>query len=544
MNFIERESKQKLRGGYYTPLDLAIFLVRWVKEINPKSILEPSCGDGSFFNAMAKVGGFHVTMVNGFEIDEKEARKAQIKAHQASLKVKVETRDFLQWALNHINGGETYFDAVIGNPPFIRYQYLPEIFQKRTEEIFIALNLSFTKHTNAWVPFILASLSLLKPAGRLAMVVPAEIIHVIYAQSLRAYLGKECRRIVIIDPQEIWFSETLQGSVLLLAEKRHKPTDEFEGIGIYPVKQREFLKLKPSTVFLAPTAINGKTIEGKWTHALLNAETRNLIDELTEHQYVYRFKDLAEVDVGIVTGANNYFLVPDEIVKKFNLSRWAYPMFGRSVHCPGIIYDKRQHQMNIKNGKPTNFIWFQKEVNTKEPTAKAYIHYGERQGLHTRYKCRVRNPWYSVPSIYATEIGMLKRAHDIPRLILNKIGAFTTDTAYRIRSRIPAKILVGNFINSLTALSAELEGRHYGGGVLELVPSEIEQLSIPVPSGININLDELDNFIRTLPSSYILEKQDRKILKALGVSRAKQELLLSSWQKLHDRRQRISIEAS
>ena len=62
---------------------------------------------------------------------------------------------------------------------------------------------------------------------------------------------------------------------------------------------------------------------------------------------------------------------------------------------------------------------------------------------------------------------MLKRAHDTPRLILNRIGAYTTDTAYRIRTRdVSAEKLVGCFINPLTALSAELEGRHYGGGVL------------------------------------------------------------------------------
>ncbi len=40
------------------------------------------------------------------------------------------------------------------------------------------------------------------------------------------------------------------------------------------------------------------------------------------------------------------------------------------------------------------------------------------------------------------------------------------------------------FLNGLTALTAELEGRHYGGGVLELVPSEIEKLLVPVPSKI------------------------------------------------------------
>ena len=72
---------------------------------------------------------------------------------------------------------------------------------------------------------------------------------------------------------------------------------------------------------------------------------------------------------------------------------------------------------------------------------------------------------------------MLKRSHDTPRLILNRVGAYTTDTAYRIRTRdIAGERLVGCFLNPMTALSAELEGRHYGGGVLELIPSEIERL--------------------------------------------------------------------
>src|SRR5207247_2638545 len=118
-----------------------------------------------------------------------------------------------------------------------------------------------------------------------------------------------------------------------------------------------------------------------------------------------------------------------------------------------------------RNGNPTNFIWFPNQAVVNDPAAKAYIRLGEQQNLHTRFKCRVRSPWFSVPSVYATEVGMLKRAHHTPRLILNKAGAYTTDTAYRIRSqKTTAERLVTCFFNPLTALSAELEGRHYGGG--------------------------------------------------------------------------------
>lgn len=64
--------------------------------------------------------------------------------------------------------------------------------------------------------------------------------------------------------------------------------------------------------------------------------------------------------------------------------------------------------------------------------------------------------------------------------------------------------LVLAFVNSLTSLTAEMEGRHYGGGVLELVPSEIERLLIPVITASRAELVEADRRFRAtcwLPSS-------------------------------------------
>jgi adenine-specific DNA methylase len=542
MNFIKNESSQKLRGGYYTPPDLAFFIARWVKEIRPKRILEPSCGDGVFFDALARVDGFQKAKVIGFELEAEEAAKAQARADDVGLTATtVYDEDFLQWAINHLDDAGARFDAVVGNPPFVRYQYLPETFQTRTERIFKELDLPFTRHTNAWVPFILASMALLRFGGRLAMVIPAEIIHITHAQSLRSYLGRECRRLVIIDPEELWFSDTLQGAVILLAEKKHSEAEQGEGLGMYPVKGREFLHLNPATVFNAPQSTNGKTIQGKWTCALLNLETRSLFDELAEYDAVHRFKDIAQVDVGIVTGANKFFLVADDVVHRYQLDKWAHPMFGRSAHCPGIIYDERQHAANATNGNPTNFLWFRENEGEIDAAARAYIKLGEEQELHIRYKCRVRSPWYTVPSVYSTEIGMLKRSQDTPRLILNRIGAFTTDTAYRIRTRaVGAEKLIGCFLNPLTALSVELEGRYYGGGVLELIPSEIERLLVPLPVNIDIDLDALDRDIRNLATWQVLSGQGKTVLGGLGLSPVRQECLLEGWRKLRDRRHRVS----
>jgi len=542
MNFMENESDQKLRGGYYTPLDLAAYITRWVIEKKPSSLLEPSCGDGVFIQALSEVGFSPEVTFTGFELLEEEFVKALDRCKSVpKLNSTINNQDFLGWAIQRMEKGKPIFDGVVGNPPFIRYQYLPEDAQHKAETIFRMLNLPFTKHTNAWVPFILASISLLQPGGRLGMILPSEIIHVMHAQSLRTYLGNTCSRLLIIDPEEIWFDGTLQGAVILFAEKKQAIADHSDGLGILKVRGREFLNINPEDTFNNTAKINGKTVIGKWTRALLTESERDLLDNLVERPDVRRFDQIAKVDVGIVTGANKFFLVTDETVEQFGLHQFSHPMFGRSEHCPGIIYDEKQHQDNAIKGNPTNFIWLKDIETIFSKKVLQYIELGETQKLHTRYKCRIRKPWYTVPSVYATKIGMLKRAHDTPRLIYNRLGAYTTDTAYRISTTDEKpENLIYSFLNALTALSAELEGRHYGGGVLELVPSEIEKLLIPTSPMIKPDMSKLDELVRKSKVEAVLDHQNEKVLGILGLPKSDQDQLLSAWLRLKNRRQRIS----
>ncbi len=541
MNFKVNETAQKLRGGYYTPFDLAYYLSKWVAELNPQNILEPSCGDGVFIDALS-LAMTNNAAITAVELESKEAKKVLDKVNSfKNLAVNVKCTDFLEWYLEGDKNNKC-FDAVVGNPPFIRYQYLNKKDQGFSENIFKIHNLPFTKHTNAWVPFVIASLDLLKPGGRIAMVLPAEILHVLHAQSLRYYLGQHCKRIIIIDPEEIWFDGTLQGAVLFLAEKKHDVNEYTTGLGIIPTLGKSFLNSSPSDYFDKTNFINGKTVEGKWTRALLTKQELDVFDGISSDANVHRFSDVAQVDVGLVTGANKFFLVNDEIIKKYNLAKWSHPMFGRSQHCPGILYDKKQHQENSENGLPSNFLWFDVNDASELPAhVLEYIRLGEEENLPNRYKCRIRKPWYKVPSVYSTSIGLLKRAHDMPRLIYNEIQAYTTDTAYRIKTKnVDAKKFVYCFINSFTALSSELEGRHYGGGVLELVPSEIERLYIPIPSKTRVAMKSLDEMIRNTPANEVLSHQDGKVLSDIGISKNEITCMQNAWDRLRQRRQRSS----
>ena len=541
MNFIASETPQKLRGGYYTDPDIAAFLVHWVREIEPRRLLEPACGDGAFLEAFIKLGA-RPEAVTACELNPEEAAKAKRKGRALGGMLDLVEGDFLEWALSR-GDFEPAFDAVVGNPPFIRYQYLDPVMQERAERVFQRFGLAFTKHANAWVPFVIASLAMLRPHGRLAMVIPSELLHVLHARSLRDFLVQQCSRVLVIDPEEIWFHDTLQGVVLLLAEKRAPCDTGRARVAITPVRGQNALR-KPAREYVGQADfISSSVLNDKWMVGLLSKSERSLWESLRCRDGISALGDVASVDVGIVTGANKFFLVSDDTVHTFELEQWAHPMFGRSEHVRGVIYSRSDHAENRRQGLPANFLWFPADATDKwSARALRDIVAGEAQMLHRRFKCRIRSPWYRVPSVFAAPVGMLKRCHHFPRMILNTAKAFTTDTAYRIVPKgLCAADLVWSFVNSMTALSAELEGRHYGGGVLELVPSEVEKMLVPLGGARPGALAELDRAVRdgTAPE-HLLTAQDELLLRPLGIGKQDSQMLLNAWMRLRGRRHRVS----
>ena len=540
MKFKADQTDQKLRGGYYTPQDIADYVARWVLEPNPSSVLEPSCGDGVFISALHHNDCEKTIKLHGFELFDSEVKKTKTKCKKYDFKnADIVEGDFLSWASDAVADQKEIFDGVVGNPPFIRYQFLEKNFQVNAEKIFSSLGLKFTKHTNAWVPFVLASISMLKPGGRLGMVIPSEIIHVMHAQSLRDYLTNSCSKVVIIDPQEIWFEDTLQGAVIIFAEKKLNKDKTSKGVAIKHVKGLDFLEKSAEAAFSSAKAVGVGSLSGKWTKVALEDNERNLLEKIIRKRKVFSFDEIASVEVGIVTGANSFFLVDDDTVDKYGLKKYVSPMFGKSLHCKGVIYDEGQHKENKRNGLPTNFLYLDKEYAKLPANVQKYIDYGEEQNLHSRYKCRIRNPWYKVPSVFSRNLGMLKRSHDTPRLIHNELEAYTTDTAYRVTTKnIDPEYLSYLFLNPLTAVFAELEGRYYGGGVLELVPSEIRKLYVPVPDSLEYDLRDLDSQVRNYSMDSVLRLQGTKILGAIGLTKKEIEMVYIMWEKLKNRRQR------
>ena len=529
MQLIEDASAQKLRGAYYTPPAIASFILHWgINGSTDADILEPSCGDGVFLEQMARENMLfhHATAV---EYEAAEAEKARaIGLHDSE----VINADFHRFCLDT----EQRFNLVVGNPPFIRYQYYDEGQQELAGEIFKKAGLKRSKLTNAWVTFVVGCSLLLKETGKMGFVIPSELLQVTYAQQLRKYLATSFNKINIISFENLVFEEIQQEVVLLLCERTGTGEHLIEHI---EVKDAEALQqLDPHRLKLPTKQIDFHA--DKWTYYFLDKEELDFLNKVRGDD-MPKIGTYADVEVGITTGSNGYFTVPQGVVDMYQLHEYARPMVGRSVQVNSLCFTKADWQQNLANGAKANLLVFTPgaKENGNEGT-KAYIENGEQQGINKGYKTSIRDDWYVIPSIKLSDALFLRRNNLYPKFVLNDAKAYTTDTMHRvfIKEGVNRKAFVVSYYNSLSFAFAEILGRNFGGGVLELMPSEVEGVYLPYREENAKLFEKVDQMVREKKTAdEILDFTDKELLqKRMGFSETETKMARSIWYKLMGRR--------
>lgn len=529
MQLFENATEQKLRGGYYTPPQIASFLLQWgMSGLLHPDVLEPSCGDGVFIEQMQNLN-MDFTSFLGVELDADEADKAStIDLHDTEIL----NRDFHEFCLTT----NKRFDLVIGNPPFIRYQYYDEALQSLATKIFQKAHLRYSKLTNAWVTFIIGSSLLLKNRGKIAFVVPADILQVSYAKQLRNYLIKTFNQVNIISFEQLVFDDIQQEVVLLLCDKNGSNNHSIDHIDITDISSLQSL-LDGGLNF------NAKSVNkdsDKWSYYFLTEEEISFIENLSTKNNSH-IGDYASVEVGITTGANQYFTVPKSIVDFYELDDFAKPMVGRSVQVSSLDFTTKDWLKNVNKGSRAHLLVFKsKESIANHAGAKEYIASGEADGVDKGYKTSIRDDWFVIPSIKLSDALFLRRNHLFPRLVLNTAQAYTTDTMHRVffKPSTNHKAFVASYYNSFSFAHAEIVGRNFGGGVLELMPSEVESIFLPYNEDNASIFDEIDAMLRKGESiDKILDFTDQKILiEKYGYSIEEVRLGRNIWKRLSSRR--------
>jgi adenine-specific DNA-methyltransferase len=537
MRLKKDNTAQKLRGAYYTPLRLANAMMGLFDAENVKRVLEPSCGDGVFLDSLAVSGVLcRADAVTAIEIEKDESAKAY-ERFASNPNVNILCEDFFEFYKRSYQSKR--YDLIIGNPPYIRYQYLTEKQREMQSIILTTHGMKANKLINSWVCFLVACVQMLSDNGRIAFVIPAEILQVAYAEDLRLFLSNQLARITLITFEQLVFPEIEQEVVVFIGEKGGIE----KGIRIIEMTDLDGFK----TLDLESNGYQAlQHVREKWTKYFTSADETALIQRLRKDKRFMRFKDLGVINVGITTGNNDYFSVTREVVEQYELDSVTLPLIGRSSHAHGIHFTFDDWKTNVANGRKAMLVSFPDIPFDEYPQRhKEYIDLGEQANQNKGYKCGIRDRWYIVPSVWVPDAFFLRRNNLYPKFVLNHCGAVSTDTMHRMKfnNGVVAENILLSYYNSVSFAFSEICGRSYGGGVLEILPGEMGNILVPITNGIDVTLRDdllrqIDGIIRGGDDvELVLNLVDRKLLiETLGIDAETCLQCRVIWKKLQSRR--------
>ena len=469
MSFMEG----KLSGSYYTPIEIVRFTYNYLANQNksPETILEPSVGDGRFFDTFLGLDG--VERLVGVELYQEKINELLKKNYPD--KVELIASDFLKYT----NACEDKFQLIIGNPPYINIKNMEKDFLDTGRAMCQTLKLPESLMQNSWVAFVLASIKLVEPAGAIFFVLPTEFLQVQYAEKLRLFLEEKFNTIHIITFVERMFPEIEQEACLVYL------TNAKEALPYISYKQYEKLNAEYDAPLFESRIERNKPLK-KWSNAMLSDYDIDLLNRVAG-QYKH-LGALADSAPGIVTAANNKFILTENEVQKYACRQLVIPIISKGMMARGIfeINDdliaqlaqegKKVYMLNLANTKEDDLPNALKDYLSDVATTKR-----NNIEIQNSYKCSKRKPWYAIPVVKSGKVVFFKRYDLCPRMSTNPKEIHTTDIAYnlQLKDKVEAESLVFCFYNSLTLAQCEFMGRYYAGGVSEMTPSEFRAVHVP-----------------------------------------------------------------
>lgn len=457
-------SLQRQVGAYYTCPDAALAMAGWVLEDGARRVLEPSFGAGVFVNAIRAVAterGGPAPEIYGAELVD-ETFAAALSAGLID-RSRAHLGDFLGW-----NAPEV--DAVIGNPPYVRLRHLPADQGARALQVSVdELGTGMETSGSVWMPFVLHAAGRLRIGGRMALVLPFDFTYVRYARPLWRRLGETFGSLRLVRVHERLFPAILQDVVILYAGDKGGTTP----IVRFDAYDRVDDFLDGAASHSADIALTDLTAGDRaFMRALLPAA---LTDDLGGRLrgLTQPVRESAAFNIGYVCGHKGYFH-PDAATRaRFDLPDTAFVRALTSTRQVKAI------GLRTAAAAEADRLFLPRGALHLGAGEAAYVAHGEALGVHERYKCRVREPWYVTPGVRTPDL-ILSVFSERPVLTINDGGyAATNSLLCGFLKAGTAEELASAWYSSLTLLGCESEVHALGGGVMVLVPKETGNIRIP-----------------------------------------------------------------
>jgi hypothetical protein len=476
------EAERNRLGQFATPPKLASEIVsQAVSLLPPRSkirFLEPGFGTGPFYSALLQqVSASRVEAAAGYETDPHYGNPAKKLWEGSGLRLYV--ADFTKAEPPVAEAAK--YNLVVCNPPYVRHHHL-SLIQKQELQAVVARSLNFEMNglSGLYTYFMVLSQAWMAKGGVGAWLIPSEFMDVNYGRRVKEFLLRKVTllRVHRFDPKEVQFGDALVSSAVVLFKNSSPP----------PEHEVEF-------------SFGGTQAEPKVSDSIRLADLRHIskwtglpqgISRLSERHNGATLADLFNIKRGLATGCNSFFVLTAEQTADSHLPpKFLKPILPSPRELVGdeILADQKGEPQIRKRRYLLSCDLPEDEVKAKYPTLWKYLEHGIEKGVHQRYLCCHREPWYSqerrpAAPFLCTYMGRQTLKNESPfRFILNHSKA----TAANVYLMLYPKPVLATVLNddpelhraiwkALASITAEMlmgEGRVYGGGLHKLEPKEL-----------------------------------------------------------------------
>jgi adenine-specific DNA-methyltransferase len=491
---------RRAHGIYYTPKTLAVAIVQWLIRYASDTLLEPSFGGCCFLEAafthLRSLGCVNpVAQAAGCDVDPAAFRALQTLDASSASAGHFLTKDFLSARCSDF--AITEFDCLLGNPPFTRHHKIALEIKSAIAALNSSSRIRLARTAGLWAHFVAHGLSFLRPHGRIGVVLPSSFLFADYAEPLRVAIRARFARSLIIRLIYPAFAleDTEERGLVVLAED-------------FGSHSRSFQEIKAANCELDVIRIIGAFGSKLAKRSRTRGSTRRTgkaYEVLSSAPVTLTLGELARLDIGVVTGANRIFVVSQRAVEACSIpTDILKPVIARTSHLCGLSFTPTDHDALLARGAPA-WLLVPSQLGERHGPIRRYFAQVSRKDRRSICWFKKREQWYT-PVVGEDPDALLTYMNRSgPRLVLLDINATCTNTLHRVwfrRDKHVNRTLVSlSLMTSYSQLSAELNGRPYGGGVLKIEPRGGRQLKIVLPNNLRDNtinrvFDECDRLVR------------------------------------------------